>query len=235
MSDKEYPEKEVIIVDCDDDILESIGSELERNLLKNTPDKENPTHYVKNKDLYNAIKAYKIEFNEAVDNGLPEPRVPEYIGECFLKMATNVAKRPEYVNYPHKEEMIGDAIENCLKYVKNFDPELGSNPFAYYTTFIYRAFWRRIEQEKKQLYIQALKVRRMGNLENSFDVMDEDEADYHNTYVEYMQENGDDIITDFEAKIQAKKEKVAARKQEKTISKGLADKAKKKQKPKNKE
>ena len=50
--------------------------------------------------------------------------------------------------------MIGDAIENCILYAHNFNPEKSKNPFSYFTQIIYFAFLRRIEKEKKQLYIK---------------------------------------------------------------------------------
>ncbi len=36
----------------------------------------------------------------------------------------------------------------------NFDPDKSENPFAYFTQIIYYAFLRRIQGEKKHLYIQ---------------------------------------------------------------------------------
>jgi len=226
---KQDSNTELLVVDNDDDLLEVIGSELERELLKNVPDKDNTSHYVNNKELLKAIVAYKKECDDAEALGKPLPRVSDYIGYCFIKMSERIATKPCFRNYPHIEEMVGDSIENCLKYVRNFD-ETKSNPFAYYSTFIHNAFFRRIETEKKQLYVQALKVRRMGNLEDSYDVMDEDEADYHNTHVAFLQENGDDIITDFETRLKKKRDKVNLRKKEKVVAKGLLDKAKKKPK-----
>ena len=58
------------------------------------------------------------------------------------------------MNYPFREDMICDGIENCLQYIDNFDPEKSSNPFAYFTQIIYYAFLRRIQKEKKQLEIK---------------------------------------------------------------------------------
>lgn len=82
------------------------------------------------------------------------PEVGEYIGKCFLDIANNLAKKPNFANYPFKEEMIGDGIENCIQYANNFDPRKSSNPFAFFTQIIYYAFVRRIQKEKKQLYVK---------------------------------------------------------------------------------
>ena len=77
-----------------------------------------------------------------------------YVGDCFLKIATHLSYKPNFVNYPFREDMICDGIENCLQYIDNFDPEKSSNPFAYFTQIIYYAFLRRIQKEKKQLEIK---------------------------------------------------------------------------------
>ena len=82
------------------------------------------------------------------------PPVPDYVGECFLKIANGLSFRPNFINYTYRDEMISDGIENCLQYVYNFDPNKSNNPFAYFTQIIYFAFIRRIQKEKKQTHIK---------------------------------------------------------------------------------
>ena len=91
------------------------------------------THYVNNKELYAAMVEYKKLVNEAVDAGKQKPRIPNYVGECIMKIATHLAYRPNFANYTFREEMISDGIENCLLYINNFDPAKSQNPFAYFT------------------------------------------------------------------------------------------------------
>ena len=62
-----------------------------------------------------------------------------------------MAFKPNFSGYTFKDEMISDAIENCLIYINNFDPKKGNNPFAYYTQIAWYAFVRRINREQKQL------------------------------------------------------------------------------------
>ena len=50
--------------------------------------------------------------------------------------------------------MISDGLENCINYLNNFNPEKSDNPFAYFTQIIWFAFLRRIDKEKKHLYIK---------------------------------------------------------------------------------
>jgi hypothetical protein len=61
--------------------------------------------------------------------------------------------------------MISDGIENCLMYFSNFDPTKSKNPFAYFTQIIYYAFLRRIQKEKKQLYVKYKATQQMGILD----------------------------------------------------------------------
>tara|TARA_Y100001937_G_scaffold103462_1_gene142681 strand:- start:666 stop:1214 length:549 start_codon:yes stop_codon:yes gene_type:complete len=111
-------------------------------------------HYVDNEKFFNAMVEWKNEYKEAIDAGDPKPAVSEYIGDCFLKISEKLSHRPNFANYPYRDEMVSDGIENCLMYAHNFDPEKSKNPFSYFTQMIYYAFLRRIEKEKKQSYIK---------------------------------------------------------------------------------
>ena len=104
------------------------------------------------------------------------PPVTNYIGECFLKIATHLSYRPNFINYTYRDEMISDGIENCLQYVKNFNPEKSKNPFAYFTQIIYYAFLRRIAKEKKQSHIKNKMIEREAY--NSFTTMEGDSNSY---------------------------------------------------------
>ena len=111
-------------------------------------------HYVNNEKFLEQMKAFRLNVIEAKENGKQRPRVPEYIGECIFKIASHLARKPNFANYTFKDDMISDGVENCLLYIDNFDPDKSSNPFAYFTQIIYYAFLRRIQKEKKQLYVK---------------------------------------------------------------------------------
>ena len=113
-------------------------------------------HYVDNKVFLQAMTDWKVlcKIAEEEQKDLPKeekvkPQITNYIGECFLKIATHLSYRPNFINYTYRDEMIADGIENCLQYCSNFDPEKSKNPFAYFTQIIYYAFLRRIAKEKK--------------------------------------------------------------------------------------
>ena len=119
-------------------------------------------HYVNNKEFLAAIIDYKDEIIIAEKRGLPKPVIPRYIGECFLKIATHLSFKPNFVNYMFKDDMVCDGIENCVQYINNFNPDKSKNPFAYFTQIIHYAFLRRIQKEKKQLEIKQKIIERSG-------------------------------------------------------------------------
>ena len=124
--------------------------------------KKKTEYYVNNKEFLEAITIYRNSVIKAREAEDPRPRVPNYIGECFLKIATHLSYKPNFVNYMFREDMICDGIENCLQYIDNFNPEKSSNPFAYFTQIIYYAFLRRIQKEKKQMEIKNKILEKSG-------------------------------------------------------------------------
>lgn len=143
--------------------------------------KMNASHYVDNEKLFNVMSEYwnscrdaETEFDKLPEEkqeelGEPQyPRVSEYIGECIVLIATNLGNRPNFMNYDYLDDMIGDAIENSIKAVRNFNPEKSTNPFAYFTQICWYAFLRRIQQEKKQQWIKycaMTEIDRRGTFE----------------------------------------------------------------------
>jgi|TARA_Y100001951_G_C11181609_1_gene206260 preprotein translocase subunit YajC len=121
-------------------------------------------HYVDNAKFLEAMIEYKKEYTIAINNDKDLPIISEYLGSVFLKIAQRLSFRPNFINYTFKNDMISDGIENCLHYIHNFNPEKSNNPFAYFTQIIYYAFIRRIQKEKKQLYI---KYKTMQNIEHA--------------------------------------------------------------------
>ena len=134
-------------------------------------------HYVNNKEFLAALEVYIAQVNRAKLNDKEPPQIPRYIGECFLKIANHLSYKPNFVNYMFKDDMICDGIENCVRYIHNFNPEKSKNPFAYFTQIIYYAFLRRISQEKKQLEIKN-KILEKTNFDEVFDANDMDSANY---------------------------------------------------------
>ena len=127
-------------------------------------------HYVDNEKFLVVMGDYREKYLQAKDNDEELPIIPDYAGECFLKIAERLSHRPNFINYAFREEMVSDGIENCVMYASNFNPEKSANPFAYFTQIIYYAFLRRIEKEKKQLYIKYKTMEEHSSLEDHVDM-----------------------------------------------------------------
>jgi hypothetical protein len=116
--------------------------------------KEKP-HYVSNKDFSTAVVEYCTKAQKSKSEGNPLPVVPDYIATCFLKIAEGLSHKANFVRYTYREEMVMDAVENCLKAIENYNIEAATrsgkpNAFAYFTQISWYAFLRRIQKEKKQ-------------------------------------------------------------------------------------
>jgi len=122
-------------------------------------------HYINNADFLAALMEYQDKCKSAKEDKKPPPAIPNYIGECFMKIAEGLSHKPNFINYTYREEMMSDGIENCLMYFGNFDATKSKNPFAYFTQIIYYAFLRRIQKEKKQLYVKYKATEQMGILD----------------------------------------------------------------------
>jgi hypothetical protein len=122
--------------------------------------KEKP-HYVNNAQFSQAVVDYVQAKNDAATTGKPTPIVTDYIANCFLKICEGLSHKANFVRYTYREEMVMDAVENCLKAIENYNLEFATrtglpNAFAYFTQISWYAFLRRIEKEKKQ---QDIKIR----------------------------------------------------------------------------
>ena len=164
-------------------------------------------HYVDNQKFLEEIIEYRNQRIFAKESGEELPPCPEYIGECFLKIAQRLSFRPNFINYAFREDMISDGIENCVQYMNNFNPEKSKNPFAYFTQIIYYAFVRKIQKEKKQLYIK------FKTIDANAALVDNAEISHHDTEQNYVYEtmtqdqkaNMYDFISNFEGAKQKKK------------------------------
>lgn len=117
--------------------------------------KKKRENYINNKEFSIAVKEYVEKCNDHKEKELELPVPSEYIGNCFLKIAYGLAKKPNFSSYSYKDEMIMDAVENCVKAIENFKIDAPTrsgipNAFAYFTQISYWAMVRRIKKEKKQ-------------------------------------------------------------------------------------
>ena len=166
-------------------------------------------HYVDNKKLYEEMIVYKKIYNEAVEKGEQTPQATRYIGECIYLIANRLSTNRNFIGYTYRDEMIGDAIENCLRYLHNFNPEKSKNPFAYFTQIMYYAFLRRIEKEKKQTYIKYKTMQNSIVMNTLVEMPPEDQSHFQAVVVTMDMEKLQTMSDRYETKQNEKKVKKA--------------------------
>ena len=162
--------------------------------------------YINNEDFLKALVEYKEKCKVAKKEDKDVPPIPNYIGECFMKIAENLSHKPNFLSYTFRDEMVADAIENCVMYVDNFDPGKSSNPFAYFTQIVYYAFLRRIQKEKKQLYVKYKSTETAGILDE-FELNENEDGTFRQFE---LYENISEFIGNYENARKEKKAKKAA-------------------------
>jgi hypothetical protein len=149
--------------------------------------KKKSEHYVNNKEFLAAMVDYRKIVNKSKRAKQTKPPVPDYIGECFLKIANHLSYRPNFINYTYRDDMISDGIENCLQYLDNFNPDKSNNPFAYFTQIIYYAFVRRIQKEKKQVTIKQRMI--MDANYDDMTLQPGEDKEFKNQFTEFLRKN----------------------------------------------
>ena len=149
--------------------------------------KKKPEHYVNNKEFLHAMIDYRKSVNKSKRLKQNKPPVPNYVGECFLKIANHLSFRPNFINYTYRDDMISDGIENCLQYLDNFNPKTSNNPFAYFTQIIYYAFVRRIQKEKKQTTIKHRMIQNANY--DDMTLQPGEDREFKNQFTEFLQKN----------------------------------------------
>ena len=174
--------------------------------------KEKP-HYVNNREFSEAVYDYALASKQAKESNNQVPKVTDYIAKCFIKIAEGLSHRPNFVRYTYREEMVMDAVENCLRAIGNYNIETATrtgkpNAFFYFTQICYFAFIRRITKEKKQQDIKFKFIEKMGI--EDFVAMGMDDAGAEQTlqYVDTLRQRISTVRTKDEAiKKFAKEEK----------------------------
>jgi|TARA_B100002019_G_C21250387_1_gene590797 hypothetical protein len=137
-------------------------------------------HYVNNSDFSTAVVEYVQKVEDARKTNINIPKVPDYIAQCFLRIAEGLSHKANFIRYTYREEMVMDAVENCLKAIGNYNLEAATrtgkpNAFAYFTQITWYAFLRRITKEKKQQEIK-LKYLTKSGIDSFIDIGNESVA-----------------------------------------------------------
>lgn len=191
--------------------------------------KSTDSHYVDNKKFYQVFVEFHEKRDKALAEGKPSPKLPDFIGECFLKIADRFSHHANFINYPYREEMISDAIENCVLYAHDFDPKRGKNPFAYFSQITWNAYIRRINKENRNKYLTY--KSHQNQLISSGVLYSGSSGSEEGLVTKDLYENINSFIEDYERKAKEKrsekKKRLAALKREKAhVSLGTSKKVK---------
>ena len=184
-------------------------------------------HYVNNANFSQAVVEYVTVLNKARDAGEQLPIVPDYIARCFLKIAEGLSHKSNFIRYTYREEMVMDAVENCLKAIENYNLEAATrtgkpNAFAYFTQISWYAFLRRIAKEKKQQDVKIKYMTQSGVEEFIIENGDATSGQVMNAFVSQLKDRIDKVrekdteFKEFAAK--EKKKKLSSRKTNTTDS-----------------
>jgi hypothetical protein len=167
--------------------------------MENDMSKKESVHYVNNADFSQAVVEYVKKVNSAKEKGKPQPIIPDYIAQCFLRIAEGLSHKHNFIRYTYREEMVMDAVENCLKAIYNYNIETATrtgkpNAFAYFTQITWYAFLRRISKEKKQQDIK-LKYLSRASIEDFVETMEGSEENNIsvNHYVDVLRDRIDKV------------------------------------------
>lgn len=149
-------------------------------------------HYVNNRQFGEALVEHVKAVNLAKAENRPIPIVPNYIADCFLKIAEGLSHKVNFIRYTYREEMVMDAVENCLRAIANYNPltetRTGTpNAFAYFTQICYFAFLRRIEKEKKQQDIKFKFIEQSG-IDDFIASMEGDDTHSEQAFIDTLRE-----------------------------------------------
>ena len=173
--------------------------------------KKKTEHYVDNKKFLEEMKKYRKKVLSARNRNHRDPKINDYIGECFLKIAEGLSHKGNFVRYTYREEMVMDAVENCLKAIENYNLEVATrtgkpNAFAYFTQIAWYAFLRRIQKEKKQTVIKQRMIAEANY--DDMTLQPGEDREFRNQFTEFLQRN----LPLEEDKLPTKKKKKAKKK-----------------------
>jgi hypothetical protein len=181
--------------------------------------KRESIHYVNNAKFSQAVVEYCTELQAAKaarKNDLP--KVTNYIAECFLKISEGLSHKHNFIRYTYREEMVMDAVENCLRAIENYNIEAATrsgnpNAFAYFTQIAWYAFLRRIAKEKKQQDIKLRYLSQSGIEEYIIsETGDEAAVQVLQTFVDQLKDRIDKVKEkDTDVKMFAREEKIRAK------------------------
>ena len=154
------------------------------------------------------IKLWLAAIEQAKTANQPQPPMSEKLGEMVLLIATKLSSKWNFVRYSYREDLIGAAVLNCVRYLHMFRPDKSTNVFAYCTQICFNAMLRQIAKEKEIVYTRL-----------KFQESQPRSARSRNKQNEAMPERICETIAAFETAKQGKKDANAIRERGRVASK----------------
>ena len=149
-------------------------------------------NYVNKEELLQHLIQRRKKIEDAKAAGIEPPSLQDdnYLGKVIYDIANNLAYRPNFISYSFRNDMIGDAIENLVRVIDNFDPKKSNQPFGYLTTIAWYAMVRRIQMEDRQQKIKGAIISEIL-VDELFDTqeIDDDGISYKTHFIDYLREN----------------------------------------------
>jgi hypothetical protein len=167
--------------------------------------------YLNNKHLYGLMIRYRNMLLESREKKEKPPKIPDDIGKAIVLISSNLIKKPNFSGYSsqYREEMVSDAMMDCVAAIDNFDPDKTNNPFAYFTQIAWNAFIRRIQKEKKQQYIKLKNYENGFILSGSCEYFDQTQHQFNELTSEAIKSYEEKYLNKTEAAPKKKKNRMA--------------------------
>lgn len=115
----------------------------------------NMAEYINGKELLEEMKPWLREIKILKKTKAPQssyPQIPEKVGKGIMQIVEGLGRKSNFSQYTYRDEMMSDAILNCVSYLHNFNLKKSNNIFAYVTQIAYNSFIKRIQLEQKHVY-----------------------------------------------------------------------------------
>jgi DNA-directed RNA polymerase specialized sigma24 family protein len=120
--------------------------------------KNKPTIQHNNKTIYLNNK----ELMDAVIESFEQDKMTDKLAKMLMLLCERYASRSNFSGYTYILDMQAYALLSLCKTWRGFDPNKGSNPFAYYTQSIYHSFLQYLSNEKKHRQIRDKLIMEQG-------------------------------------------------------------------------
>ncbi|MGH7743869.1 MAG: hypothetical protein ACREQ5_03500, partial [Candidatus Dormibacteria bacterium] len=176
-------------------------------------------YYIDKPTFLAKIVEYKKVCREAKKAKKPKPPITTYLATCIMHIAENLSHSPKYVGWTFRDLMVADAVENCIRYFDNFDPNhVKKNPFGYFTQCCVYAFWRRCFIERREQYTKYKIAQQSGTLD---DMVSQENDDNGGDVIQQqlLYDNISEFIKRFEDDLKKARDKSKANTKERTKAK----------------